>query len=63
MIDLQKLKCFRVMRNLTQEDVARKINVSATTYSRYERGLSNIPSDILKTLAEYFEVSVDELYT
>lgn len=62
MIDTQKLKCLRISRGETQKEVARALNISATTYSRYERGLISIPSDTLKHLAEYFEISIDSLY-
>lgn len=62
MIDTQKLKCLRISRRKTQEEVACALNISTATYSRYERGLSSIPSDTLKNLAEYFETSIDSLY-
>lgn len=62
MVDVQKLKCFRIARNLTQADVANAMNVAPTTYGRYERGLIDVPPDVLNNLANYFGVSVDELY-
>lgn len=62
MVDVQKLKCIRIARNLTQAEIANAMNVAPTTYGRYERGLIDIPPDVLTNLADYFGVSVDGLY-
>lgn len=43
----------------SQQDVAKLLNVSQATYSRYESGVLDIPSISLIKLADYYKVSVD----
>lgn len=45
----------------TQEDVAKFIGVSRARYSHYENGRSEPDLEVLKKLAEYFNVSIDYL--
>ncbi|MDE5566512.1 MAG: helix-turn-helix domain-containing protein [Anaeroplasmataceae bacterium] len=47
--------------NLTQEDVASKVGVSAQAVSKWENDLSAPDISILPTLADMFHVSLDEL--
>lgn len=48
-------------RDLTQTDVAAILNITQATYSRYENGQVDFPSQALIKLAEYYHVSVDYL--
>ena len=41
--------------------MARVLRVSQSTYSRYENGKLDIPSQALIALARYYKVSVDYL--
>ena len=54
-----KLRDLREDRDLTQNDIAKTLNVNQATYSRYERGDINIPLDILIKMALYFDTSID----
>lgn len=47
--------------DLTQEQVAKVLNIKQTTYSKYELGKINIPIDTFITLADYYDVSIDYL--
>ena len=47
--------------DLTQQQVAEVLNVSQTTYSRYESGVLDIPSSSLIALARFYKTSVDYL--
>lgn len=58
----QKLKELRLSRGYTQAEVARGINCSPNTYSRYESGAREPSHDTLKLLAEFYGVSMDYLY-
>ena len=49
------------MNNLSQEDLAVIVGVSAGAVSKWERGISVPDVDILIRLADYFNVSVDYL--
>ncbi|MBP1736321.1 MAG: putative transcriptional regulator [Oscillospiraceae bacterium] len=55
----QRLRDLREDSDLTQLDVAALLNISQTTYSRYESGVLDIPSGSLIKLADFYKVSVD----
>ena len=54
-----RIRDLREDADLTQEDLAKVLNVSQTTYSRYESGELDIPSAALIKLADFYNVSVD----
>ena len=56
-----KLKMIEEDRYLSQNEIAKILNCSQTTYSRYETGDLNIPVDSLIKLAIYFNTSIDYL--
>jgi len=56
-----RMKDLREDRDLKQKDIAALLNVSQTTYSRYESGVLDIPSAALITLAKFYHVSIDYL--
>ncbi|WP_312611646.1 helix-turn-helix transcriptional regulator [Oscillibacter sp.] len=57
----QHIRDLREDNDLTQQQVAELLNVSQTTYSRYESGALDIPSSSLIFLAKYYKTSVDYL--
>lgn len=57
----QHIKDLRDDADLTQQEVAIILNVSQTTYSRYESGALDIPSSSLIALAKFYKTSVDFL--
>ena len=56
-----ELKSIRIKKHLTQADVASYLGIARNTYTQYEQGLHKVPPEILCKLADFFEVSVDEL--
>ncbi|MGE7113966.1 helix-turn-helix transcriptional regulator [Lysinibacillus sp. NPDC047702] len=52
---------FRKNLKLSQEEMAKKIDVARATYGAYERGTREPDIDTLTKLAEVFEISIDEL--
>lgn len=56
-----KLKCLRRGRDLTQEEVAAHLGISFQAISKWERGDGYPDITMLPVLANYFNVSVDEL--
>ena len=57
----EKIKQLRRERELTQEILAEFLGVTAQSISKWERGDGYPDITMLPTLANYFEVSVDEL--
>ncbi len=55
------LKSLRKEKNLTQEDLAKKINYSPVTISKWETGVKRPSIDSIKVLAKFFDVSADYL--
>lgn len=56
------LKRFRIARNLTQEQAAEELNVSAQTVSRWECNTTLPDVAILPRLAELYGVTIDDLF-
>ena len=55
----RRLRDMREDKDLRQREIAEILNVSQTTYSRYESGELDIPSAALIKLADFYGVSVD----
>ena len=48
---------------VTQEEFARKLGISQSQLSKYERGIVAPPADVLMRIKEQFRVSIDWLLT
>jgi transcriptional regulator with XRE-family HTH domain len=57
----KKLVELRKERNLTQKELAKSIGVHFSHMSRYERGISLPSIDVVKKIAQVFNVSTDYL--
>jgi len=57
----EKLRELRKKKNLTQEELAEKINVSRQTIVKWESGESEPSISIAKDIAEIFGVTVEEM--
>lgn len=56
---MNRLKDLREEKDLYQKDVANYLNMSQTGYSKYEVGTNDIPTDVLKKLADFYNTSID----
>jgi len=56
-----RIKTLREDNDLTQSEVSKIINTSQVAYSYYELGKRGIPLELLCTLADYYNTSVDYL--
>ncbi|MCM1043568.1 MAG: helix-turn-helix transcriptional regulator [Corallococcus sp.] len=56
-----KIRELRKEKGLTQQELAKKINVSLQTISGYETGYAQPPIDILIKIAQEFHTSTDYL--
>lgn len=57
----RRIRDLREDNDLTQQDIADILCVEQTTYSKYERGVHNIPAEILIKLADYYDTTIDYL--
>ncbi len=58
---MNRLRELRENKDLYQKDIAKILNMSQTGYSQYETETNDIPTDILKKLADYYNTSIDYL--
>lgn len=58
---MNRLRELREDKDLYQKDIAKVLNMSQTGYSQYETGTNDIPTEILRKLADYYNMSVDYL--
>ncbi len=56
-----RLRDLREDHDLSQEKVAEYLDMAQTQYSRYERGVRDVPTDILIRLAVLYKTSTDYL--
>lgn len=56
-----KIKILRSMKNLSQEDIADKLFIDKSYYSKVERGLTNPTILYLKNLAQVLDTDISEL--
>ena len=57
----QRIRDLREDHDLKQEDLARLLNCTQACYSNYENGKRDIPTETLRILADFYDVSVDYL--
>lgn len=57
----QRIKDLREDADLTQNDIADLLQTTQQQYSKYERGIQEIPTRHLITLAKFYKTSVDYL--
>lgn len=57
-----KLKVYRAMHNLTQEDVAKAIGVTRQTVIAMEKGKYNPSLELAFKIARYFKVSIENIF-
>lgn len=55
------LKNLRKNKNLTQEELAQHLSVSPQTVSKWENNLSAPDISMLPVLAEFYNITIDEL--
>ncbi|WP_296876263.1 helix-turn-helix transcriptional regulator [Thomasclavelia sp.] len=58
---LKRISDLRTDADLSCASLARKIGVTDRTMLRYEKGETDIPTEVLIDVADYFNVSIDYL--
>ncbi len=57
----ENLRYLRKQKGVTQEGLAEQLHVSFQTVSKWENGITMPDIEMLPILADYFEISIDEL--
>jgi putative transcriptional regulator len=57
-----KLKVYRAMHNLTQEDLAEAIGVTRQTVIAMEKGKYNPSLELAFKIAHYFKVKIEDVF-
>ena len=57
----ENLKKCRASKNISQEELSKKIEIHSVQFSRYERGQSVPSIEVVQKIADALEVSIDEL--
>ncbi|MBO5934692.1 MAG: helix-turn-helix transcriptional regulator [Clostridia bacterium] len=55
----KRIRDLREDKDLSQAQIASILNISQSTYSRYESGYLDVPSEVLIALSRFYDVSVD----
>ena len=53
------IRSLREDRDLTQSDIAKLLGTTQQVYSRYEKGINEIPIRHIITLCKFYNVSAD----
>ena len=56
-----RIRNLREDMDMTQTDMAKVLFISQRTYSYYESGGHDIPTEVLVRIADFYQVSVDYL--
>ena len=57
----QRIQDLRLEHNLTIKDISDILHLHRDVYSRYEKGLRDVPIGVLIRLADYYNCSLDYL--
>lgn len=57
----EKIRQLRIGANLTQDDLALKLDIKKPTLSHYETGRTEPNAEVLVKIANFFGITVDEL--
>lgn len=57
----KNLKNIRIQNNLTQKEIATKLNISRSTYNNYEQGVAEPDIETLKKLADIYHTTTDTI--
>lgn len=58
-MEYERIKNLREDNDKMQKEIASVLNITQQQYSLYERGIRDIPVDLLIKLADYYKVTTD----
>ncbi|HHX80370.1 MAG TPA: helix-turn-helix transcriptional regulator [Acholeplasmataceae bacterium] len=57
----ERLREIRKLKKLTQEDLAKYLNLNQSQIARYEKGELSLNANLIKKICLYFNISADWL--
>lgn len=56
-----RIKTMRLENNKSQKDLAKYLSIDLSTYNKYEKGGRKISNEVVKKLAEYYNISISDI--
>jgi len=56
-----RIKNIRLENNKSQKEIAKYLEVDLSTYNKYEKGSRKLSNEVVKKLAEYYNISVSDI--
>ena len=56
-----RIKNLRLENNKSQKELAKYLQIDLSTYNKYEKGSRKLSNEVVKKLAEYYNVSVSDI--
>lgn len=56
-----RIKNLRLENNKSQKDLVKYLEIDLSTYTKYEKGSRKLSNEVVKKLAEYYNVSVTNI--
>lgn len=56
-----RMKNLRLENNKIQKEVAKYLKIGLSTYNKYEKGSRKLSNEVVKKIAEYYNVSVSDI--
>lgn len=57
----ERLKALKIASNMTQKQVAEKLNIASSTYSKYELGEHTPGLEMLLKISQLYDISIEYL--
>lgn len=56
-----RIKNLRLENNKAQKEIAKYLEIDLSTYNKYEKGSRKLSNEVVKKLAEYYNISVSDI--
>lgn len=56
-----RTKQLRLESNKTQDEIAKYLDIDKSTYNKYENGKRKFNNDVVKLLADYYNIKVSDI--
>lgn len=60
--DLNSLQKLRISKNITQLEMAKKLNLATSTYNMYENNKRKIPFKVCENICNILNVQIEQIF-